>query len=109
MRRFSHARSTKARSNALTHDDGIAGADGNPHLGGIEAGCLTPLRFTPEAAGRESLPIPAVVTENTIGLGDDVPALNIADRSAIVRPCLDVAMAQLGFQLLLCRPPRGRR
>ena len=100
MGKVRRLRSADAGADALAHDRGATGPDRHPHLGGIEAGGLAALQLGPQAARRQRGAVPAVVAEDPVGLGDDVPALDIGDRRAVAGPGLDMAIAELGLQRL---------
>src|SRR6476660_8011006 len=91
-------RAAEAGAHCLAHDDFAAGPHGDADLGGVESRHLASLPFGPHASGRKGPTVPAVVAENPVGLGDDVPTLEIAECRALVRSRLDVLVFELGSQ-----------
>ncbi len=58
----------------------------------------------PDALVRHGLPDPGVKAEDPVGLGDDMPALDVGERRAVCLPGLDV----LGVHSTADRLPGGR-
>src|SRR5207244_2419370 len=96
MRRLCRSRSADTGADTLAHDDGFAGAHRYADLTRVKTGRLPTLRFPPQAARRQRLPIPTVVPKDAIGLGNDVPTFDVANRVAVGRARLNVAIAQFG-------------
>ena len=91
-------RAPEAGANPVAHDDFATGPHGDADLGGIESSHLASLPLGPYTSGRKGLTVPAVVAKDPVGLGDDVPTLEVAECGALARPRLDVPVLELGSQ-----------
>src|SRR4029078_1214286 len=98
VRGFGGSGATDPRTDALTHDRNIASAHLDAPLGRVETPRLSALLSLPDAARRYRLPVPALVAEDAVGLGDGVPALDIPKGGGIAGTHAYVAIAQLGVQ-----------
>ena len=56
-------------------------------------------RPTPHAVAGKRPPIPCVITEDTVCLGNDVPTLDIVKIGTVGATCFDVLPIELGSQL----------
>src|SRR5215469_5739052 len=88
-----------AKSRAFPGDDGLAGPDLDPDPHGIAAGLGTNSPILPDALGGDGFPVPAIESENAVGLVDDVPALDIGEGATSFVAGLDEALGQLAGEL----------
>ena len=70
---------SKAGPDPFARDDFATGSHRDTDLGGVECGGLARLIVRPHTLWRKRLSVPAVVPEDAVRLGYDVPPLDVAE------------------------------
>lgn len=96
VRHFGLCGSPQPRANPFSDRKRVSGADRNAHLSRVEADGLAALRVRPQAIGGLGLSVPILEAEDSVGLGDDVPAFDIGDGGSVEFAGLDMPVVEFG-------------
>src|SRR5260221_3105148 len=81
MRFAERGSATVADAASFAADDRLASAHPDPYPCGVGAHSWLALRLGPDALGPRRLAIPAIKAEDSVGLGNDMPAFDIGERA----------------------------
>src|SRR5262249_25970434 len=88
-----------AAARALAYNSNVAGAHADPHFGGIGRFMVGASGSVPHAAACERAPVPGVIAKDAVGLGDDMPALDIVEVGTTRSASFDMLRLKLRFEL----------
>ena len=92
----------------FSNDGCAAGLHRNPHPGGIDSEEGAAIFAGEDATGFNRLAAPTIKAEDSIGLRDRVPALNVEEFAPMGFACADVSMIEVtsaGLSPVLLRSP----